>query len=71
MSEVLIRLRKIDALNSVNLSFGQESKSSFSNESFLFSAVAAWRGPRKVGGGGLASLEFFRTEVLKLTVSVF
>ena len=35
MSDVLIRLQKNDALNSVNVSFGQESKSSHSNESFL------------------------------------
>ena len=35
MSEGLIRLQKNDALNSVIISFGQESKSSHSNESFL------------------------------------
>ena len=34
--EVLIRLRKIAAMNSLNLSFlGQELKSSYSNKSFL------------------------------------
>ena len=35
MLEVLIRLRKIAAMNSLNLSFGKESKSSYSNGSFL------------------------------------
>ena len=35
MAEVLISLRKIAAMNSLNLSFGQESKSSYSDESFL------------------------------------
>ena len=36
MSELLIiRLQKIDALNSLNLSFGLELKSSYSNELFL------------------------------------
>ena len=35
MSEVLIRLRKIAANNSLNLFFGQESKSFYSNGSFL------------------------------------
>ena len=35
MSEVLIRLQKTAATNSLNLSFGQESKSSYSNGSFL------------------------------------
>ena len=35
MSEVMIRFRKIDAMNYRNLSFGQESKSSYSNESTL------------------------------------
>ena len=35
MSEVLVRLKKIAATNSLKLSFGQESKSSYSNGSFL------------------------------------
>ena len=35
MSEVLIRLHMNDTLNSLNLSFGQELKSSYSNESLI------------------------------------
>ena len=35
MSEVLITLRKNPAINYLNLSFGQELKSSYSNGSFL------------------------------------
>ena len=35
MLDILIRLRKIAAMNSLNLSFGKESKSSYSNGSFL------------------------------------
>ena len=36
MSKVFIRFRKIAVTNSVNLSFGQESKISYSNGSFLW-----------------------------------
>ena len=35
MSELLIRLRKIAAINSLNLSFGKEWKSFYSNESLF------------------------------------
>ena len=35
MSEVLIKLRKIAVMKSLNLSFGQDLKSSYSNESFI------------------------------------
>ena len=35
MTEVLIRLQNIAAINSLNLFFGQESKRSYSNELFI------------------------------------